>query len=99
MERKKELQISKKDLKFIVKEDFESILEIAKFNSFCSNCFEKNEFEMVDYQISLNHLNDVIFKGRCSLCNKTIVRHIETGEEKELLLRTEIIRQQKVNSN
>jgi len=99
MERNKELKISEEDLKFIVKDNFERIIEVAKYNSFCLNCFEKYDVEMVDYQISLNRLNDVIFEGKCKLCNEKIVRHIEIGEERELLLRTEIIRNQKVNSN
>lgn len=94
------LTITEQDLKFITADEFETIMDIAKHNSYCSKCYKaKRAIEMVDYTISLNHLNDVVFRGKCKTCQKPIVRVIEIGERMEFLLRTEMIRANKDNEN
>ncbi|MEN0050084.1 MAG: hypothetical protein AAF806_23675 [Bacteroidota bacterium] len=99
MRREHEIPISEQDLKFIVRDEFEETVDLARYNSYCSTCYGKDEVEMIEYTLSLNDLNDVIFRGKCKSCNGKIVRYVEIGELAKFRMRTEIIRESKVNKN
>lgn len=93
------ISITEEDLKFIAKEEFEQIVNLAKHNSFCSNCHGKNKVEMINYTLELNRLNDVLFRGICKHCKGKMARCVEIGEQPKFRLRTEIIREKKLNQN
>ncbi len=99
MKREIEIPISEEDLKFIVEDEFDQIVDLAKHNSFCSNCYGKNEVEMIEYSLILNDLNDVVFQGKCKSCNGRIARYVEIGEQAKFRMRTELIKESKVNKN
>jgi len=94
-----EFPISEDDLKFIVEDEFDQIVDLARNNSFCSRCHGKNKVEMIDYKLMLNDLNDVIFQGKCKSCNGKIARYVEIGEQMKFQMRTEIIKESKTNKN
>ncbi len=81
MPRSSEIEISLKDLKFIVEEEFEQILAIARFNFLCRNCRDSESREMVNYKIHLTRLYDVVFTGICKSCGGKVYRYLEIGEQ------------------
>ena len=99
MRKETEISISEEDLKFIVEDEFEQIVNLAKYNSYCSRCYGKHKIEMIDHSLILNRLNDVIFQGKCKSCNGRIARYVETGEQEKFWMRAEIIKESKVNKN
>jgi len=99
MNKEIEIPISLEDLKFIVEDEYEQIVDLAQNNSFCSRCHGKNKVEMIDYTLILNDLNDVIFQGKCKSCNGRIARYVGIGEQSKFRLRTEIIKESKVKEN
>ncbi len=99
MRKEIEVQITEDDLKFIVEDEFDQIVDLARKNSFCSRCHGKNKVEMIDYKLILNDLNDVIFQGKCKSCNSKIARYVEIGEQMKFQMRTEIIKESKTNKN
>ena len=99
MRKEVEIPISENDLRFIVEDEFDQIVDLARNNSFCSRCHGKNKVEMVDYTLILNDLNDVIFQGKCKSCNGRIARYVEIGEQVKFRMRTEIIKESKTNKN
>ena len=86
------VKITEEDLRFIVGENFAIIEDTAKHNSFCPNCIDKSEFEMIRYSIYLNELNDVIFKGSCNSCEGDLNRYIEIGEDRDLLMKSKYVK-------
>ena len=94
-----EIQITEDELKFIVEDEFDQIVDLARNNSFCSRCHGKNKVEMIDYELMLNDLNDVVFQGKCKSCNGKIARYVEIGEQMKFRMRTEIIKESKTNKN
>lgn len=88
-----EYPITIEDLKFIVEEEFDSIVNLATTNSFCGNCTENMSSEMINYTLLLNDLNDVIFQGECKSCGGNIARYIGIGEQAKYRLRTEYIKE------
>ena len=99
MENRKALPITLEDVEFIVKDQFEMIIDLAKYNSFCIGCIGKNEPEMLDLKVVLNEMDDLIFQGKCRYCNGKMKRYIELGESKEYHMRTQLIRESKQNKN
>lgn len=99
MKKEIEIPISEDDLKFIVEDEYDEILDLAKNNSFCSNCYGKNEVEMIECTLILNDLNDLIFQGKCKSCKGRIARYVEIGEQAKFLMKTKIIKESKVNKN
>ncbi len=99
MRSKIEILISEEDLKFIVVDEYDKIVNLAKYNSFCSKCYGKKTVEMIDYKLTINELNDVIFQGKCKSCQGKIARYVEIGENPKFRIRTEIIKNSKVNKN
>ena len=99
MRKEIEVQITEDDLKFIVEDNFDQIVDLARNNSFCSRCRGKNKVQMIDYKLILNDLNDVIFQGKCKSCNGRIARYVEIGEQIRFRMRTEIIKESKSNKN
>lgn len=49
--KEEEIQLTEDELKFIVEDEFDRIIGLAKYNSFCSNCTGKTKVEMVEYGI------------------------------------------------
>jgi len=89
------IKINKEDLIFIVGEEYDELVFIAKFNSFCRNCMGRFEVEMVDYKIYINHLNDIVFKGKCKTCKKKLIRIIELGENSKYFMKTAYIKEKR----
>lgn len=94
-----DVSITEKELRTIVDNEFDQIIELAKYNSFCSNCNGETKVEMVGYDLFLNELNDVVFRGKCKSCGKHIARYIEIGENKRFRDRAEILKRNKLNDN
>ncbi len=99
MKKETEIPISVEDLKFIVEDEFEQIVDLAKYNSYCRNCYGKKKVEMVGYTLLLNDLNDVIFEGKCKSCNGRIARYVEIGGQPKFRARTEIVKASKSDKN
>ncbi|KGE84859.1 hypothetical protein [Phaeodactylibacter xiamenensis] len=99
MEKKIEILIGVDELRFIVEDEFDQIIDLVKHNSFCSNCNEKTKIEMIEYDLSLNELNDVVFRGKCKSCGKNIGRYVEIGENKTFRNKAEILKRNKLNEN
>jgi hypothetical protein len=99
MRKEVEIPISENDLRFIVEDEFDQIVDLARNNSFCSRCHGKNKVEMVDYTLTLNDLNDVIFQGKCKSCKGKIARYVEIGGQMKFRMRTDIIKESKTNKN
>lgn len=97
MRKEKEIPITEEDLQYIVADEFEQIVDLARYNSFCSRCFGKHPVEMVDYHLYLNYLNDVIFKGKCKSCEGDIARYVEIGEQEKFQKRTAVVKERKRN--
>ena len=89
------IKITIEDLKYIVEEEYEVLERMARFNSFCGNCYGKREVEMIDFELYLNRLNDVIFEGKCKGCSKSIARYIEIGENPMYYMKTKHIKNKK----
>ena len=99
MKRQIDIPITKEDLQFILQSDFEKIVDLAKYNSFCPRCTGDKEVEMLNYEICLNSINNVIFIVECSSCKEGIARQVEIGEQPKYRLKTEIIKGQKMSKN
>lgn len=76
----KEIQITKAQLQIILGKNCKHFAEKILPNCLCNKCY--CVIEIVDYKIFLNDLNDLILKGRCTLCGTRINRYIEIGEDK-----------------
>jgi hypothetical protein len=94
-----EIPISEEDLKFIIEDEFQQIVDLAKYYSFCSSCDGKNKIEMVDYKLMLNDLDDIVFQGKCKTCSGRMTRYIETGEQARFQMRIQIVKESKVKGN
>lgn len=46
--KEEEIPLTEDELKFIVEDEFEQIIDLAKYNSFCSDCNRKTKVEMVE---------------------------------------------------
>lgn len=90
--KKKDVEITTEDVKFITKNDCDQIIQLVKFHSFCRNCNDKREVIMVNLKITLNHMNDLLFKGYCNQCKQGIAKYVEIGESKKYFLRTQTLR-------
>ena len=55
-------------------------------NCYCSNC-EKGNSSIVDYEIYVNDINDIILRGKCAKCNKSVSQYTETGEDPKYVKR------------
>ncbi len=79
MSNKKQIKISKNDLKQIFSSDYHDFEEKIIPNAYCPHG-DQLTTTIVDYQVFINHLDDVILKGKCVKCGKPIARYLETGE-------------------
>jgi hypothetical protein len=91
--------ITAADLRYIVEEGYDAIVDLAKYNSYCSNCTTKYEVGMIDYSLEIDYLNDVVFKGRCKRCAAKIVRVVEIGGQPRFKLRIQVVKSSKVQDN
>ncbi|MCK5443267.1 MAG: hypothetical protein KAJ23_15385 [Maribacter sp.] len=73
-----EIEIGPFQLQLMFRESWESDIQLFTHSFFCDCNAEKRE--LADYKSYINNLNDVILKGRCSVCNTIAARYIETGE-------------------
>ena len=80
----REVSISVAELQELLATEFDQIVGLAKHNSFCSTCEDKAQAEMINYTTSLNHLNDVIFRGNCKVCGGKMVRYVEIGSDPKI---------------
>lgn len=78
--KKKEIEITKEDIKLILNDDFAFFEEKIVPNCYCSNCKSPYNSTITNYTIYLNDLNDVILKGFCEKCGNPINRYMEIGE-------------------
>ena len=97
--RRGDVSITEDELMLIVEDEFDQIIGLAKYNSFCSNCYGRTKIEMIEYDLSLNELNDVVFRGKCKSCGKNIVRYVGIGENTRFRNRAEILKRNKLNDN
>ena len=77
---KKQIKISKKDLKNIYGDSFQSFEEKIVPNCRCVQCKASYTSTIINYKIFLNDLNDIILEGSCAKCKGPINRYLETGE-------------------
>ena len=58
-------------------------------NCFCGVCYKKNEepTTIINYQISIDYLNNAILQGFCNECKGKVGRYVEIGEIAEYRLR------------
>lgn len=85
---RKEIQISKEDLKNIYGGDYGFFEEKIISNCHCINCTENRgqpgyTSTIVHYHIFLLENGDIILRGHCSVCGSKIARYLETGEVSE----------------
>lgn len=94
-----EIEITLKDVEFIMGDNFKHFPELER-NAFCPRCggsLGNNVTEIIDYKIFLNELNDIILEGKCKKCGEPVSRYIETGEDEEANERAESIKKNKLN--
>lgn len=85
---RKEIQITKDELKQIHGRDHDFFEEKIVSNCHCINCTEKRGkpgygSTIVHYHIFLLDNGDVWLRGYCSVCGSKIARYLETGEVPE----------------
>ena len=80
MSNKKQIEISKEDLRNIYGNNFHSLEEKIIPNCWCGKCNPSHPSTIVNYKIYLNDLNDIILEGACAKCKSPINRYLETGE-------------------
>lgn len=68
------------EFKYIMGDSWEH-LDLILGNIFCDCPSEVKK--LIDYKISLNDMNDIVLKGKCSFCMEPAARYIETGESEE----------------
>ncbi len=84
---KKEIELSKKQLKAVMGSDWQVFTEKLLNNCHCPCTGGGYDVTIVDYRIFLNDLNDVILRGKCKGCGKELNRYLETGENEDCLNR------------
>lgn len=77
-----DIEIEMEDVGLIMGEDFDE-LDILLNSTFCSAC-KQHVTTIVDYNIYMNKIDDIIFKGKCKACGSPVVKYIETGESKSM---------------
>lgn len=77
------LEISKEDfVKYIAKDDWEGLESEILSNCYCVHCDREGmDAVIVDYEIFVNDLFDVVFRGKCKDCGGEIGRYVEVGED------------------
>ncbi len=94
---KNQLQITEKEVKFIYADDYEFFQNKILSNCYCLTCKPKKyNSKIVNYQIFINHLNDVILRGFCSECGSRLNRYLETGEVVNYVQRIKKVKQKYV---
>lgn len=80
-------KLNLQQVKYIFGKDWSNIENKILTNCFC-DCKKAGETaRIIDYDIYLDELNDLTFKGKCVDCGQEIARRIETGENPECLKR------------
>ncbi len=77
-----EVEIGPLQLQSMFSSSWEEDIAIAVSSIFC-DCGAEHK-KLIHYKSYINHLNDVILKGRCSSCKTIAARYIETGERKDI---------------
>ena len=96
MKSKKLLEITEDDLKFIHGDDYGHFQDKILPNCFCGKCCikgDKNTVKIINYEIFINHLNDIELQGFCAECAGPVGRYLETGEVKKYSQRIKKIRE------
>ena len=88
------MKITKEQLKYILGDDWGFFEEKILTNYFCGNCRDERTTTIVNWQASLDGLNDIILKGRCAKCGGSVCRVSETGENEEYTERIEEVKKQ-----
>ena len=67
---KKQTKITEEDLKFIYGKDYKLFQDKILPNCFCGFCVKNGSHtvKIVNYEIFLNHLNDIELQGFCANC-------------------------------
>lgn len=88
MYKRKDFRINQKELEYILGNEWEFVKTKILTNCLCFKCEEnKGNSTIVNYEIYIDYLNDVLFKGFCKKCNSKITRSIETGEDEKMCKR------------
>lgn len=77
--RQNEIQIQLEDVEIIMGKDY-ARLPFFLSTVFCETCSGQTKID--DYTIFVDDTNDLIFDGKCVMCNTSVARYIETGESK-----------------
>ena len=77
---KKQVKITKEDLKNIYGGDYHFFQEKIISNCFCGHCKSPYNSTIVNYEIFLHSSNDVILKGFCKKCGNPVNRYLEMSE-------------------
>ena len=80
IQNKNNIKITQKDLQEIYGKDWKFFQEKIIPNCYCHTCKGPYNATIIDYEISLNDINDVILKGKCKKCGNPVNRYLETGE-------------------
>ncbi|OGZ79082.1 MAG: hypothetical protein A2528_00675 [Candidatus Staskawiczbacteria bacterium RIFOXYD2_FULL_37_9] len=83
---KKLIKITEDDLKFIYGKEYSIFQEKVLTTCFCHKCTMEEQGHLVkirNYEIFINHLNDVELQGFCTDCGGPVGRYSETGEVEE----------------
>lgn len=91
MYKRKDFKITQEQLEYIVGNEWKSFRDILLTNCFCHSCDLKGNATIVNYEIYVNYLNDVIFRGHCKKCDGQIARYTETGENYKISKRIDEI--------
>lgn len=84
------IKINEQDLQFIYGKDYDFFVTKILTNCFCNYCQEKEPTStIINYDIFLNHHNDIFLHGFCAKCGNKIGRYMETGTVGEYLPRIE----------
>ncbi len=89
---KKEFPLTLQQLKTIYEPDWDLFVEELIPNCFCANC--PGPVSIVNYTIVVNDLNDIILTGHCAVCDDSVNRYIETGEDEYYVARIQRVRKE-----
>lgn len=81
MVKKRNIKISRDQLKFIYGDDYDFFVNKILSNCYCGQCPDsKYDSTIVNYEIFLNNINDTFLQGFCAKCGGKVGRYLETGE-------------------
>lgn len=93
MKEKPNIEITENDVQTILQTNYQDFRGIVATGVYCSHCKREHlNVGIKEYTITLNDLNDVHLKGKCTICGRDVGRYIAYGEMEKVYQRAEEFR-------